>query len=66
MDLETCSHCLEEVEDDTLTEQYDGARICTDCVEEAFLTLKMQGWTDEAADRHVNMACDIYLCMAHD
>lgn len=30
-DLETCSHCGEEVLDITLREQADGARICREC-----------------------------------
>jgi hypothetical protein len=30
-DLETCSWCTEEVEDRTLTEIPDGARICIEC-----------------------------------
>lgn len=30
-DMETCSWCLVEVEDDTLTEVVDGARICDEC-----------------------------------
>lgn len=31
VDLETCSWCLTEVPDSSLTEQPDGARICLVC-----------------------------------
>jgi hypothetical protein len=33
-DPETCSWCLDEVEDSTLTDQPDGQRICRACVRE--------------------------------
>lgn len=32
MDLETCSWCTTEVQDETLFEMPDGARICPDCL----------------------------------
>lgn len=33
-DPETCSWCLTEVEDSTLVEQPDGARVCEECAPE--------------------------------